>query len=90
MGSDTFFSREDLENFVFTTFSTGDIGGLDPQAMLMSSANCRSQGRTSSDHAQRHKDEHNMGKSSVMIMKICIHVADSLCYTAGGEGDDRG
>ena len=30
MGSDTFFSREDLENFVFTTFSTGDIGGLDP------------------------------------------------------------
>ena len=30
-----------------------------------------------------------MGKSSLMIMKmICIHVADSLCYTAG-EGDDR-
>ena len=32
MGSNTFFSREDLENFVFTTFSTGDIGGLDLQA----------------------------------------------------------
>ena len=32
MGNDNFFSQEDLENFVFTTFSTGDIGGLDPQA----------------------------------------------------------
>ena len=32
-----------------------------------------------------------MGKFSLMIMKIiCIHVADSLCYTAGIEGDDRG
>ena len=70
MGSNTFLSREDLENFVFTTFSTGDMVVLTYRPpMLMSSTNCRSQGRTPSAHSQK----------QILFIYICISPVQFSC-----------